>query len=52
MSRDNIFWGVVLLVAGSLFLASNLGYLAFNLNLLWPLFIIALGLYILLGRVS
>ena len=50
MSRDSIFWGVVLLAVGSLFLASNLGYIAFDLNLLWPLFIIALGLYILLGR--
>ncbi|MEX2143501.1 MAG: DUF5668 domain-containing protein, partial [Anaerolineales bacterium] len=52
MSRDNIFWGLILLVVGSLFLADNLGYFTFNLNLLWPLFIIALGIYILVGRSS
>ena len=52
MSRDNMFWGVVLLAVGSLFLADNLGYIAFDLNLLWPLFVIALGLNILLRRYS
>lgn len=50
MSRDNIFWGTILLLVGALFLANNLGYLAFDFRLLWPLFIIALGVYILVGR--
>ncbi len=50
MPRDNIFWGLVLLVVGSLFLADNLGYINFELRMLWPFFIILLGIYILLGR--
>lgn len=50
MSRDNMFWGTILLLVGALFLANNLGYLAFDFRLLWPLFIIALGVYILVGR--
>lgn len=50
MSRDNTFWGTILLLAGVLFLANNLGYLDLDFRLLWPFFIIALGFYILIGR--
>lgn len=48
MSRDNIFWGLILIVVGALFLARN--YVAIDFRLLWPLFIIAFGVYILIGR--
>lgn len=50
MSRDNLFWGLLLLIAGAVLLGNNLGYFSFDLRLLWPLFIILLGVYILIGR--
>jgi hypothetical protein len=50
MSRHNIFWGVILIVVGGLFLADNLGYVNFSFRLLWPLGLVALGAYILLSR--
>jgi hypothetical protein len=51
MSRGNIFWGIVLLLVGALLLLDNLGYLGGVeiWTLLWPLFLIALGVWILLG---
>ncbi len=50
MSRHNMFWGVILIVVGGLFLADNLGYIEFNFRLLWPLALVALGAYILISR--
>ena len=50
MSRDNLFWGFLLLIGGAVLLGNNLGYFSFDLRLLWPLFIILLGVYILIGR--
>ncbi len=50
MSRDNLFWGLLLLIAGAILLGNNLGYFSFDARLLWPLFIILLGVYILLGQ--
>lgn len=50
MSRDNLFWGLLLLLAGAILLGNNLGYFSFDARLLWPLFIILLGVYILIGH--
>ena len=50
MSRDNLFWGLLLLLAGAVLLGNNLGYFSFDARILWPLFIILLGVYILIGR--
>lgn len=49
MSTGKLFWGFVLLIVGSFFLADNLGYLPFNPGLLWPLLIILLGIFVILG---
>ena len=51
MNRANIFWGVVLLLGGALLLLDNLGLLGDIevWSLLWPLFLIAVGVWILLG---
>lgn len=51
MRRSSLFWGSILILAGILFLLDNLGLLGgINLgNLLWPLFLIALGLWFLWG---
>ncbi len=52
----SLFWPIVLIVAGILFLLSNLGYLpepSWNLLWrLWPVILIALGLDVLIGRRS
>lgn len=50
MSRGSVFWGVILILAGGLFLLDTLGFLTFNVwAILWPLFLIGAGLWILFG---
>jgi hypothetical protein len=53
MKRSGVFWGLVLLVIGGLFLLGNFGFLG-NLRvnlwqLAWPVFLILLGLWVVLG---
>jgi hypothetical protein len=51
MRYSSIFWGIALVLIGGLFLLNSLDIIHFNLwNILWPLFLIALGLFIVLGR--
>jgi hypothetical protein len=53
MRRGTLFWGGVLVVIGLVLLLDNLGLLG-NVNvwgLLWPVFLILLGVWILFGRV-
>lgn len=51
MKTKSIFWGSLFVIAGALLLLSNLGLLAFlNINiwkLIWPSFIIAMGVWTL-----
>lgn len=50
MRRSNLFWGGILLLVGALLLLNNLGILNVNIwSLIWPVFLIALGLWILWG---
>jgi len=51
MRRSSYFWGFILVLVGILFLLTNLGYLeGINLwNLIWPLSLVALGLWTLWG---
>lgn len=52
MGRGVSFWGVILILIGGLLLLYNLGYLAVNVwVLIWPLFLIVLGLWFLWGVV-
>jgi hypothetical protein len=52
MHRNSIFWGFILVLAGGLLLLSNLGILRADVwDLLWPLFLIALGAWVLWGTV-
>jgi len=47
-----LFWGVILILIGALLLLNNLGVLNVNVwSLIWPVFLIALGLRILWGVV-
>lgn len=53
MKSDRIFWGLLLIIFGGLFLLQNLGYLSFhfgNLWRLWPLFLIYWGFSALLKQ--
>jgi hypothetical protein len=50
MRRNNIFWGLLILIIGVLLLLSNLGILTANIwSLLWPLGLILLGAWFLLA---
>jgi len=54
MRNSNLFWGAMLILAGGAFLLQTMGLLqGVNLwGLLWPVFLILLGAWILLGRFS
>lgn len=51
MRRSSLFWGLFLLVVGILFLLEKFGILNLNVwNILWPVFLIALGIWMIAGR--
>lgn len=48
MRTSSVFWGIVVLLAGLLLLGSNMGLLPINSwAMIWPLFLIAAGLWFL-----
>jgi hypothetical protein len=54
-ANRNLVWPIVLIIVGALFLAHNLGWLAFAqlrdlIGTWWPLILIALGIGGLLNR--
>src|SRR6266545_3848383 len=52
-NRNSLFWGVVLVLLGALLLLNTLGILTTNVwNLIWPLFLIVLGVWVLIGVFS
>lgn len=52
MRRNTIFWGTILVILGALLLLNNLGIISVNVwTLIWPLFLIAFGVWILWGTV-
>jgi len=51
MVRRRIFWGLILVLAGVLFLLNTMGVLSFNVwGVIWPLFLILLGAQFMFGR--
>lgn len=50
MRRGNIFWGVMLIVLGSLFFLQRSGVIADVFGWFWPVFIMMLGGWILFSR--
>lgn len=51
--NPSVFWGLVLVLLGFLFLLANTGVLNnLNWDIIWPVFLIALGAWLLLGRVG
>ena len=50
MRSNTLFWGAILILAGALFLLSNLNILSIDVGaILWPLIIILIGVWILVG---
>ena len=50
MRTNRMFWAILLVGLGFLFLASNLGFITVNVwGLFWPVFLILLGIFILIG---
>lgn len=51
MHRGEVFWGGLLVILGGLFLLQSAGYLTGDVfSWFWPIFIIAIGLWVLLDR--
>jgi len=50
MRKGEVFWGVILIVLGGLFALKSAGYIAGDIfGWFWPLFIVAIGVWILIG---
>jgi hypothetical protein len=50
MRSNRMFWAVILVLLGLLFLANNLGFLDISVwNFFWPAFLILLGIWFLVG---
>ncbi len=45
-----VFWGIVLLLVGVIWLMSALGYITADLNIVWPLLVILGGVYLLVTK--
>ena len=53
MRRNRIFWAVILVAAGFLLLANNLGLFSISIwNLFWPAALIILGIWFLVGTAT
>ncbi len=49
MKRDNLFWGTALILLGVLFFLQTQGYIRNIFPFLWPLALILIGVWIMLG---
>jgi hypothetical protein len=50
MNRHTLFWGMILIVIGGVFLLSNLGiFTVAAWSLIWPILVITMGLWLLLS---
>lgn len=50
MKRSQVFWGLMLIIIGGLFLLNTMGILSFNVwGAIWPIFLILLGISIIIG---
>jgi Domain of unknown function (DUF5668)/Cell wall-active antibiotics response 4TMS YvqF len=50
MRRSSLFWGMILVVFGGILLLDKLNILSIHIwNLIWPLFLIAAGVWVVIG---
>ncbi len=52
MKQSGVFWGLVLILGGVLLLLNNLGILRVSWGVIWALFLVALGLWLLWGALA
>ena len=53
MGNPSVFWGVILIAVGVLILLANTGVLdSINWDYVWPLVLIALGVWLIARRVG
>lgn len=45
-----LFWGVVLLVVGLLWLLATLNIITLDLNIVWPLLVVLAGIYLIIAK--
>ncbi|MCK5548277.1 MAG: hypothetical protein KAI64_04635 [Thermoplasmata archaeon] len=50
--RGGIFWGVVLLIIGIIWLLGALNYIEVNIDLILPLLVIIIGLWLLVTKIA
>jgi apolipoprotein N-acyltransferase len=50
--RGGIFWGIVLLLVGILWLLSSLGYFDLNIDVVFPLLIILFGVWLIITKIT
>jgi hypothetical protein len=51
--RPSLFWGGLLVIVGVLFLLANLGFLDnLNWDVVWPVLLIGLGVWLIAGRIG
>lgn len=50
MRNNSLFWGLLLIAIGGLFALQAMGLIKDVANFIWPLFLMALGAWILMGR--
>ncbi len=53
MKRSQVFWGIMLIVVGGLFLLNTMGIMSFDVwGMIWPVFLILLGISIIIGMTN
>ncbi|MBN1231464.1 MAG: hypothetical protein JXA19_06355 [Anaerolineales bacterium] len=50
MRKSHLFWASILIIAGIILLMNNLGIINVSWNVIWPAFLILLGVWIVVGR--
>jgi apolipoprotein N-acyltransferase len=50
--RGGIFWGIVLLIVGIVWLLGSLGYFELNVDILLPMLVIILGVYLIVTKAA
>jgi predicted membrane protein len=53
MTHRSIFWGIVLIIAGFVFILSNMGILTFNIwQFIGPMLLILFGIWVIVGAIA
>ncbi len=45
-----LFWGVVLLIVGLLWLLATLNVITLDLSIVWPLLVVLAGIYLIIAK--